>query len=143
MKKTLMIVTCIFVIIFAIFLGIKLFYKNGHVQEDKVSQIDEVEDECTDEWKYMNNDEENEVIDVSAGNEKVLDEEDNDDGIEHFILKDENGVIVVYINDGEEKLYEKTEISTEYLPETDKIRFQDGLDAFGKEELNKLLEDFE
>ncbi len=66
---------------------------------------------------------------------------------EHFTLKEENGSVVIYkiLADGTRELYEKTEISTEFLPETDLIQMQseDGIQLYGKEELNKVLEDFE
>ena len=64
---------------------------------------------------------------------------------EHFKLKIEDGKVVVYIvnNDGTETLYEKTNISSEYLTETDLINMQNGLEIYGKEELNQVIEDFE
>ena len=64
---------------------------------------------------------------------------------EHFKLRVENGKVVVYIvdTDGKESLYEKTNISSEYLTETDLINMQDGLEIYGKEELNQIIEDFE
>ena len=66
---------------------------------------------------------------------------------QHFRLKDENGKILIFkvLTDGTEQIYEKTEISTEFLPETDLIKIQSekGIEIFGKEELNKILEDFE
>ena len=64
---------------------------------------------------------------------------------EHFKLKIEEGKVVVYIvnNDGNEIVYEKTNISSEYLTETDLINMQDGLEIYGKEELNQIIEDFE
>ena len=64
---------------------------------------------------------------------------------EHFKLKIENGKVVVYTvnNDGRETLYEKTNISSEYLTETDLLNMQDGLEIYGKEELNQVIEDFE
>ena len=64
---------------------------------------------------------------------------------EHFKLRLEGGNVVVYIvnNDGKESLYEKTGISSEYLTETDLINMQDGLEIYGKEELNQIIEDFE
>ena len=64
---------------------------------------------------------------------------------EHFKLKIEDGKVVVYTvnNDGTETLYEKTNISSEYLTETDLINMQDGLEIYGKEELNQVIEDFE
>ena len=64
---------------------------------------------------------------------------------EHFKLRVEDGKVVIYLvnQDGTESIYEKTEISSEYLTETDLINMQDGLEIFGKEELNKIIEDFE
>jgi hypothetical protein len=64
---------------------------------------------------------------------------------EHFKLRLEGGNVVVYIvnSDGKESLYEKTGISSEYLTETDLINMQDGLEIYGKEELNQIIEDFE
>ena len=65
--------------------------------------------------------------------------------VEHFKLKIEDGKVSVYITnkDGSESLYEKTNISSEYLTETDLINMQDGLEIYGKEELNQIIEDFE
>ena len=65
---------------------------------------------------------------------------------EHFKLKIEEGKIVIYqINkEGKQSIYEKTNISSEYLTQTDLISIEnDGLDVYGKEELNKIIEDFE
>ena len=64
---------------------------------------------------------------------------------EHFKLKVEDGKIVVYKenNNGSETLYEKTNISSEYLTEADLLNMQDGLEIYGKEELNQVIEDFE
>ena len=64
---------------------------------------------------------------------------------EHFKLRVEEGKVVIYLvnQDGTESLDEQTDISSEYLTETDLINMQDGLEIFGKEELNKIIEDFE
>ena len=64
---------------------------------------------------------------------------------EHFKLKIEDGKVVIYIinSDGTESIYEKTNISSEYLTETDLLNMQDGLEIYGKEELNQIIEDFE
>lgn len=64
---------------------------------------------------------------------------------EHFKLKIEDGKIIIYLinSDGTESVYEKTNISSEYLTETDLINMQDGLEVYGKEELNQIIEDFE
>ena len=64
---------------------------------------------------------------------------------EHFKLKIEDGKVVIYIinGDGTESIYEKTNISSEYLTETDLLNMKDGLEVYGKEELNQIIEDFE
>lgn len=64
---------------------------------------------------------------------------------EHFVLRNDNGKITVYkINENdEETVFEKTEISVDYLTDTDKIEIENGIRVNGKEELNQLLEDFE
>ena len=64
---------------------------------------------------------------------------------QHFILRESNDKIAVYLlnRDGEEELYEKTEISIDYLTETDKIEIENGIKVYGKENLNQMLENFE
>ena len=64
---------------------------------------------------------------------------------EHFVLRSDNGKITVYqINENnEETVYEKTEISLDYLTDTDKIEIENGIRVNGKEELNQVIEDFE
>lgn len=64
---------------------------------------------------------------------------------EHYVLRDENGLIAVYkkSKSGAEFEYKVTDISTQYLPETDKINLKNGYEVKGEEELNKVLEDFE
>ena len=64
---------------------------------------------------------------------------------EHYMLRDENGKINIYQldEDGDETLLEETDIATEYLTEIDMIDMENGLIVYGKESLNKLLEDFE
>ena len=85
-----------------------------------------------------------EVIGFETGKVTLYKEFDDVCG-EHFKLKVEDGNVVVYIvnNDGTESVYEKTNISSEYLTETDLINMQDGLEIYGKEELNQIIEDFE
>lgn len=85
-----------------------------------------------------------EVIGFSA-NEVILYKEFEERCKEHFCLKIEEGKIVVYkiLESGELELYEKTQIGTEYLTQTDLINMQDGLEIYGREELNKIIEDFE
>ena len=85
-----------------------------------------------------------EVIGFESGKLTLYKEFDDVCG-EHFKLKVENGKIVIYVinKDGTESVYEKTNISSEYLTETDLINMQDGLEIYGIEELNQIIEDFE
>ena len=77
--------------------------------------------------------------------EIILYKEFNSNCGQHFVLKEDEGKITVYkINENnEEEVYEKTEISVEYLSETDKNKIREGIKVSGIEELNQLLEDFE
>ena len=79
-------------------------------------------------------------------NKVTLYKEFDDTCGEHFKLKIEDGKINIYLinKDGTESLYEKTNISSEYLTETDLINInEEGLEIYEKEELNKTIEDFE
>ena len=80
-----------------------------------------------------------------SSNEIILYREIDSNCGQHFILRNDNGKITIYkINEEmQEEVYEKTEISVEYLTETDKVEIQNGIRVNGVEELNQLLEDFE
>ena len=84
-------------------------------------------------------------IEKYSSNEIILYKEFNSNCGQHFVLKEDDGKITVYkINENnEEEIYEKTEISVEYLSETDKGKISEGIKVNGIEELNQLLEDFE
>lgn len=75
----------------------------------------------------------------------VLYKEFDSDCGQHFVLRNDEGKIVVYrINENnEEEVYERTEISVDYLTETDKIEIENGIKVNGIEELKQLIEDFE
>lgn len=62
-----------------------------------------------------------------------------------YIIKDNDGKVTIYeiLEDGSNKEYEVTDISTEYLPETDKMNIKNGIQVNGKQNLNQLIEDFE
>lgn len=75
----------------------------------------------------------------------ILEKESKDSCDEHFILKDKDGIVTVFKKDenGEEREYEITDISTEYLTDTDKINMKNGIEVNGIQNLNQLIEDFE
>ena len=84
-------------------------------------------------------------IEKYSSSEIILYKEFNSNCGQHFVVKEDEGKITVYkINENnEEEIYEKTEISVEYLSETDKSKISEGIRVNGIEELNQLLEDFE
>lgn len=64
---------------------------------------------------------------------------------QHYVLRNVDGKIVVYIigEDNEESVFETTDISVDYLTESDKIEIENGIRVNGKENLKQLIEDFE
>lgn len=69
------------------------------------------------------------------------------DGIckEHYIIKDVNGYINVFIKNenGEEELYRATDIITKYLSENDRLSLSSGVQVIGKDNLESILEDYQ
>ena len=84
-------------------------------------------------------------IQKCSSNEIILYREFDSNCGQHFILRNDNGKVIIYkINENnEEEIYEKTEISVEYLTETDKVEIQNGIRVNGVEDLNQLIENFE
>ncbi len=201
MNKVIITILSIIVLMIAILVGIQVFKtQNDNVTQHQIAQIsEEIEDDCTEEWKELNsqnsinlqvNTQENIKLSPNCSftfqthytgcghtsrkymnipqqlvnntkeqlqelyndwkittfkdNEVILEKEVSGECGEHYVLRDVNGKIVIYImKDGKEEEYEKTEISTDYLTETDKITMQEGLKVNGKENLNQAIEDFE
>ena len=85
------------------------------------------------------------IITTFSNNEVVLYQEKEGECGEHYLVKDNNGIVTIYniLENGELEVKEETSISTEYLPETDKSNMKNGIKVNGKQELNRLLEDFE
>lgn len=84
-------------------------------------------------------------IETFASNEIVLSKKMEGECGEHYVVRDTEGKVTIYqvTESGQEIEFEQTEISTEYLTETDKINMENGMRVNGKEELNQLIEDFE
>lgn len=124
---------------------LKKYYKEcGHTINEYVEMLPELvnmtEEEVSEKFQDW------ELIGFSSKEVTLLKEFEGRCG-EHFTLKEENGNVVIYkiLPDGTKQIYEETEISTEFLPETDLLQMQseEGIQVYGKEELNKVLEDFE
>lgn len=84
-------------------------------------------------------------VESFASNEIILYQEKEGECGEHYMVKDKEGQLAVYqiLENGEQKELEITGVTTEYLPETDKINMKKGIKVNGKQELNQLIEDFE
>lgn len=84
-------------------------------------------------------------IEAFSSNEIVLYQEKEGECGEHFLVKDNDGIVSVYkiLEDGTLEKIEDTAISTEYLPESDRINMINGIKVNGEQNLNQLLEDFE
>ena len=120
----------------------KYYHKCEHTINEYVELPQEFVNMTEDEVQEHNPDWE--VIGFEKGKLTLYKEFDDVCG-EHFKLRVEDGKVVIYIinSDGTENVYEKTNISSEYLTETDLINMQEGLEIYGKQELNQIIEDFE
>lgn len=107
----------------------------AEIPEDFVNLTEEQLQKEYPEWK----------IESFGRQEIILIKEEEGVCNEHYLLKERDGVIVVYkLNKkGEKTLIEITGISTQYLTENDKMKIKDGIKVYGKEELNSTLEDYE
>lgn len=84
------------------------------------------------------------VIENFSSKEIVVSEEINGSCDEHYLVKSDNGFVVVYKynSNGEKEEYKKTNIAVEYLTETDREELSEGIEIVGKSELNSRLEDY-
>lgn len=85
------------------------------------------------------------TIDKFSDTQILISKKEEGECGEHYIVKDKEGKVVIYklLEDGTENEYEVTDISTEYITDTDKINMKNGIKVNGKQELNQLIEDFE
>lgn len=120
----------------------KIYTKCGHEIEEKVELPKEIVNKNIEELQEEYN---NWNVEEFSSEKVILSKEIDEECGEHYILKDNDGIIAIYQIDenGEVSLIDETEIATEYLPQTDLINVKDGLRVNGKENLNKILEDFE
>lgn len=125
------------------FITFKEIYEGcGHTKVDFVEVpqdfVNLSEDELKDKYSDWN-------IEKFTDTDIVLSKEFNGSCDEHFIVKDVNGVVIVFKikEDGTEEEYQITDIATEYLTDTDKIEMEKGISVNGKQNLNQLIEDYE
>lgn len=80
-----------------------------------------------------------------TSNKIYLKREDNGICNEHYVLREKDGYIAVYLQDENEKevLIQMTGIVTKYLPEADIIQLNKGIKVVGNGALNSAIEDYE
>lgn len=84
------------------------------------------------------------TIEEFSKNQIVLYREFDSECGEHYVLREKDGKVAVYLRVGDtEELVEETDIATEFLTNTDRIELQNGIEANGRVELNQLIEDYE
>ena len=122
---------------------IRTYYKGcGHITSQYNNIPEELVNKTEQELKEMYPEY---MVETFKSSEIVVYQEKEGECGEHYLVKDLNGTVVIYErkSDGTEELLEETSIATDYLPETDKIQMQEGIEVNGKQELNQLIEDYE
>lgn len=124
-------------------LTINTYYQNcGHIKSEYTNLpqnlVNLTKDEIQEKYPECK-------IESFASNNVILYQEKEGECGEHYIVKDKEGLVTIYQvqEDGSQRELETTSITTEYLPETDKINMKNGIEINGKQELNQLIEDFE
>lgn len=119
------------------------YYKKcGHLIVEKkaieAQEVNETEDYFKDKYSDW-------TIKKFETNEIELYKEVDDICNKHYVLREQNGYIAIYTLDGngQEKLKENTDISTQYLPKDDIELLKKGVKANGDSELAEKLSDFE
>ncbi len=84
-------------------------------------------------------------IESFSNEEIVFKKQENGICKEHYVVRDEEGQIVIKTldEDGNETILERTGIIVRYLPQNDRQDIEKGVFINGHEELNKYLENFE
>lgn len=125
------------------FMTLKVTYKKcGHQTSKYIKVPDELvnktEKELQEKYQEWN-------IQSFSDTEIILTKEEEGECGEHYLVQDKDGNVVIYqiLEDGTKKEYEKTDIWTEYLSDSDKKQLQEGIKINGRQELNQLIEDFE
>ena len=95
-----------------------------------------VTDDCIYEWKDYAK-----TIEEDLKQASNISEDENT----KYTIRNENNYVTIYKieENGEEVLYKTTNINTKYLTDEDLEILNKGIEIIGREELNRLLEDFE
>lgn len=118
------------------------YEKCGHSITNKEEVPREVVNLSEDDFKEKFNDWK---IDFFSEKEISISKEVENICPQHYIVGVDDGIINIYKmnEDGEEELYEATNIYLEYLPEKDKKELENKIEVIGRENLNALLENYD
>ena len=114
---------------------------NHYINEYKdidISEVNLTEDEIQDRNRKW-------TIKKFSSEQIILEKESEEFCNQHYKLKLIDNRIVIFdmLENGEEKEYKRTEISSEYLTQEDLLRLKEGITVYGKENLTSVLEDYE
>ena len=147
-KKSVIVFVIIILFILGIVGVIKITNNKKIIEDNQKSTVQDytnqanladnsyVTDDCIDEWKDYAKTVEEELKQASN-----ISEDENT----KYTIKNENDYVTIYKieENGEEALFKTTTINTKYLTDEDLEILDQGIEIIGREELNRLLEDFE
>lgn len=112
-----------------------LIRKNLDIPEELINKSEEDVKQAYPEWE----------IEEYSPTKIVLYKTSNGNCGEHYFVQEHNGVIGIYTTDeyGVKTLKEDTEISIQYLPESDLQNLKAGVEIIGYTKLIEFLEDYE
>ena len=123
-------------------------YNKCNHKENKIIEVsEEIINMKEDEAKGYFENKGYSLLEFSPSEIKLLKEEDKM-CMEHFVIKfgnDNDSFLSVYKKDdnNELRLYRETDIAKEFLTNIDNENFEEGIDVYGKENVEKVLEDYE
>ena len=108
---------------------VRTYYKEcGHITSQYNNIPEELVNKTEAELKEMYPEY---MVETFKSNEVIVYVEKEGECGEHYLVKDLDGKVVIYerLSDGTERLLEETSITTDYLPETDKIQMEKGIEV--------------
>ena len=124
-------------------LTFEIYYNScGHSKIEKKTATKEIVNKTEDELKEVYPEW---TIKKFTSNAITLYKEENEMCENHYVVKENDGFVSVYTidKDGKEELKDKTDISTQYLPQEDVGLLQNGIRAHSNTELEQILRDYE
>lgn len=124
-----------------------VYNKCNHKENKKIAVSEEIINMKEEDAKEYFETKGYSLLEFSSSKIKLLKEEDKMCK-EHFVIKfgnDNDSFLSVYKKDdnNELRLYRETDIAKEFLTNIDNENFEEGIDVYGKDNVEKVLEDYE